>query len=296
MAEVGFIGVGVMGRPMAACLVRGGHRVRAFDLDPEALRRAAADGSRPASSSADAAAGADFVITMLPLAAHIDQALFGPDGAAPALQPGALVINMSTVGPDDFDRTAGRLDEAGGRMMDAPVGRTSRNAEQGALLIMAGGSPEDVERARPVLECMGDRVIHCGPRGAGMRAKMVNNYLSIASNVAVAETLTLAERAGLRRDTTLEVLLSTAAGQGHLSATYPAQVLAGDLEPGFMMDLAHKDLGLALRMGEELQVGLGMGTEALKTYEAALGQGRGRQDWTAVYSAVRQMNGLDPSP
>lgn len=296
MAEVGFIGVGVMGRPMAACLVRGGHRVRVFDLDQEALRRAAADGSRPVFSSAAAAAGADFVITMLPLASHIDQALFGRDGAAPALDPGALVINMSTVGPADFDRTADRMEEAGGRMMDAPVGRTSRNAERGTLLIMAGGSPEDVERARPVLECLGDRIIHCGPRGAGMRAKMVNNYLSIVSNVAVAETLTLAERAGLRQETALEVLLSTAAGQGHLSATYPSQVLAGDLEPGFMMDLAHKDLGLALRMGEGMRVGLGMGAEALKTYEAALGQGRGRQDWTAVYPAVRQLNGLDPAP
>ena len=181
-------------------------------------------------------------------------------------------------------------------MMDAPVGRTSRNAEQGTLLIMAGGSPGDIERARPVLECMGDSVIHCGPRGTGMRAKMINNYLSIVSNVAVAETLTAAERAGLRRETVLEVLLSTAAGQGHLSTTYPAQVLAGDLEPGFMVDLAHKDLGLALQMGEELQVGLGMGEEAMKTYEAARRQGRGRQDWTAVYSAVRQLNGLDPSP
>lgn len=296
MTEVGFIGVGVMGLPMAACLVRGGHRVRAFDLDPEALRRAAADGSHPASSAAAAAAGAEFVITMLPRAEHIDQALFGPEGAAPSLEPSSLVINMSTVGPSDFDRTADRLDEAGGRMMDAPVGRTSRNAEQGTLLIMAGGSPGDVERARPVLECMGDAVIHCGPRGAGMRAKMINNYLSIVSNVAVAETLTAAERAGLRRETVLEVLLSTAAGQGHLSTTYPAQVLAGDLEPGFMVDLAHKDLGLALQMGEELQVGLGMGEQALKTYETARRQGRGRQDWTAVYPAVRQMNGLDPSP
>lgn len=296
MAEIGFIGLGVMGCPMAACLARGGHRVRAHDIDPEAVRKAAADGCRPAASAADAAREADFAITMLPLAEHVEQVLFGPAGVVQTLPPSALVIDMSTVAPAAFDRMAQRMEEAGRRMMDAPVGRTSQNAAQGTLLIMAGGSPGEVEEARPALECMGDKIILCGGRGMGMRAKMINNYLSIVSNVAVAETLTAAERAGLERETALEVLLSTAAGQGHLSTTYPAQVLAGDLEPGFMVDLAFKDLGLALAMGEELSVGLGMGEEAMKTYQAAREQGRGRQDWTAVFSAVRQLNGLPPAP
>lgn len=296
MAEIGFIGAGVMGRPMAACLARGGHRVRVFDINPEAVRNAVGDGRRPAASAAAAAREADFAVTMLPLAEHVERALFGPDGILDALPPSSLVIDMSTLSPSAFDRIAQRTEEAGRRIMDAPVGRTSQNAAEGTLLIMAGGSPGEVEEARPVLECMGDKIIHCGGRGMGMRAKMVNNYLSIVSNVAVAETLTAAERAGLARETALEVLLSTAAGRGHLSATYPDKVLAGDLEPGFMVNLAYKDLGLALAMGEELEVGLGMGEEAMKTYRAAQEQGRGRQDWTAVFSAVRQLNGLPPAP
>ena len=114
-------------------------------------------------------------------------------------------------------------------MIYAPVGRTSREAEDGTLLIMVGGDSSDVQRARPVLECMGDTIIHCGPRGAGIRTKLVNNYLSIVSNVVVAEALSIAEAAGLDRDTVIEVLMGTTAGRGHLGTTYPAKVLVDDL-------------------------------------------------------------------
>lgn len=293
MSKVGFIGIGVMGLPMARNLILGGHNVRVFDINPDALETMRQNGAELATSAKHAATAADFVITMLPNSEHVDAALFGPDGAAEMLGDHALIIDMSTVLPRMFDRMARRLEAKGKHIIDAPVGRTSKQAAEGTLLIMVGGEAEEVERARPLFECMGDTIIHCGPRGAGMRTKLVNNYLSIASNVLLAETLTFAECAGLDRELVIDVLMGTTAGQGHLGTTYPAKVLAGDLDPGFMIDLAHKDLGLALQMGVDAKMSLPMGAVAHEIYALAQNQGRGRQDWTSIYPAVREICGLD---
>ena len=292
MSRVGFIGVGVMGMPMARNLIKGGHLVRVFDVSAAAVERIGRNGAEQARSAGDAARGADFVITMLPTGDHVAEAVFGPDGVAAALGRDSLLIDMSTGLPAHFDRTAQRLESDGRRMIDAPVGRTSREAEDGTLLIMVGGEAGDVARARPLLECMGDTIVHCGPAGAGIRTKLVNNYLSIVSNVVVAEALAIAEGAGVDRDVAIEVLMGTTAGRGHLATTYPAKVLAGDLEPGFMVDLARKDLGLALQMGAESGSSLSMGIAAVPFYESAQAQGMGRKDWTALYNLVRDPGGL----
>ena len=291
MGRIGFIGVGVMGAPMARNLLRAGHRVSAFDTSSAALAAVVRDGAVKVGSAREAADGADHVITMLPTGRHVAEAVLGPEGLAEALDPAALLIDMSTGLPADFDATAESLAASGRRMIDAPVGRTSKDAEAGTLLVMAGGSPEEIERALPVLEILGDPVIHCGPRGAGIRTKLVNNYVSVVSNVVVAEALTLAEGEGLDRDLVIEVLMGTTAGQGHLATTYPAKVLAGDLEPGFMIDLAHKDLGLAIGMGEAAGVAHGTGLAALECYSSARDQGMGRLDWTAIYNLLRRSAG-----
>ena len=286
MSKVGFIGVGVMGMPMALNLIGGGHRVRAFDIAPAALEAVGRRGAGVATSPRDAAEGADFVITMLPTGENVADAVFGRDGAAESLGRESLLIEMSTGLPSHFDSLAERLRSGGHRAIDAPVGRTSKEAEEGTLLVMVGGEPEDMERARPILDCMGDTIIHCGPSGAGIRTKLVNNYLSIVSNVVVAEALAIAEGAGLDRDTVIEVLIGTTAGRGHLATTYPAKVLAGDLDPGFMVDLARKDLGLAIRMSADNGSSSAMGASALPFYDAAHHQGLGRRDWTAIYNLV----------
>ena len=287
MATVGFIGVGVMGKPMALNVIKGGYGVHAFDLNPGALEALRKGGAKIARSARQAAEGADFVIMMLPTGEHVTEAVFGSRGVASSLDAGTLLIDMSTGLPAHFDITARRLADQGRTLIDAPVGRTSREAEDGTLLIMVGGDPEDVKHARPVLECMGDTIIHCGPRGAGIRTKLVNNYLSIVSNVVVAEALTIAEATGLDREVVIEVLMGTTAGRGHLATTYPAKVLSGNLEPGFMIDLALKDLRLALQMGSETGSSRAMGAAALPLYEAAHDQGMGRLDWTAIYNLVR---------
>ena len=292
MSKVGFIGVGTMGAPMARNVAKGGHRVKAFDLDRPAVERLADGGIEPAASAVEAARDADVVITMLPNSQHVEKAAFGEGGFAEVLARDALYIDMSTIAPATTDAIAARMAERGIAMVDAPVGRQQSHAVAGKLLIMAGGAPEHVERARPILSLMGDTIIHCGKVGMGSRMKIVNNYMSIALNSLAAEALVLAERSGLDPDLAREVMLGTVAGQGHFGTTYPAKVLKGDLAPGFMIDLAMKDLRLALELAASLDAPVETGIAASASYERAQSQGRGREDWTAVYAATRRRAGL----
>jgi 4-hydroxybutyrate dehydrogenase/sulfolactaldehyde 3-reductase len=289
--KVAFIGVGTMGAPMARNLLKGGFELRVFDLDAGAAAALASAGAARAASPAEAARGADAAITMLPNGEHVETALFGPGGLAEGLARGALYIDMSTIAPAVTDRIAARMAERGVEMVDAPVGRLSQHAVEGKLLIMAGGSAAAVERARPLFEKMGDTIHHCGPVGMGGRMKVVNNFMSIALNALTAEALTLAERSGLDPELARKVMLGTAAGQGHMGGSYPAKVLKGDLAPGFMIDLAHKDLGLALDLGKSLGLALEVGAAARPAYDAARAEGRGRQDWTAIYAMMRGKDG-----
>lgn len=292
MKKIGFIGTGVMGLPMARNVIKGGFEVTAFDINPEALQTIRQDGGSVAGSAKDAAAGADLVITMLPNGGHVLEAMFGENGALEGMSDDAVLVDMSTILPTVTDQVAERLAAAGRRLVDAPVGRTSRHAEEGKLLIMAGGEAADVEAARPVLECMGDTIVHCGPAGSGARMKLINNFMAIACNVVTAEALTLAEQSGVDRDLAIEVMMGTTAGQGHLSTTYPAKVLKGDVTPGFMVDLAHKDMGLALDFAAGLNTPIPMGAAARQVYANAQVQGRGRDDWTAILETVRTLAGL----
>ena len=285
---IAFIGLGTMGRPMASNLLKGGLTIRAFDIVPGAVDALASAGATPTGSPAEAAQGADVVITMLPNSSHVDEAVFGLGGIAEGIAPGALYIDMSTIAPAMTDSLAGRLAERGVAMVDAPVGRQQQHAIEGKLLIMVGGKASDLERARPVLERMGDTIVHCGPVGAGSRMKIVNNFMSTTLNVTTAEALTLAEASGLDVEVARKVMLGTAAGLGHLGTTYPAKVLKGDLAPGFMVDLALKDLRLAIELGQSLGLPLQTGRSAERAYDAAAKAGYGRNDWSALYAYSRK--------
>jgi 4-hydroxybutyrate dehydrogenase/sulfolactaldehyde 3-reductase len=288
LKTIGFIGIGVMGAPMARNLIKGGFQLRVFDVNAEAVAALKQAGATPARTPADAAQGMDAVITMLPNGEHVEAALFGKDGAAAVMARGTLYIDMSTISPTVTDRIAGKMAGLGIDMVDAPVGRTSQHAIDGKLLIMAGGSDAALARARPALEKMGDTIVHCGPVGCGSRVKIVNNYMSIVANTTTAEALTLAEASGVDPELARKVMLGTTAGMGHMSTTYPAKVLKGDLTPGFMVDLAHKDLGLALDFAKTLNVPVATGEVARQAYVKAQKEGHGREDWTAIYAMTRQ--------
>lgn len=285
--RIGFIGTGTMGAPMARNIARGGHEVTAFDLNTDTLRALSDAGISAAPSARDAARDKDIVISMLPNSQHVDDLVFGANGIAEVLSPDGLYIDMSTIAPTMTASIAERLRARGLAMVDAPVGRQQQHAIEGKLLIMVGGGQADVARAQPVLDLMGDTVIHCGPCGAGAAMKIVNNFMSITINLAAAEALILAEKGGLDPDLARKVMLGTVAGQGHFGTTYPAKVLKGDLEPGFMIDLAHKDLGLAVDFAAAIGAPLDSGRLAQARYDDARKAGRGRQDWTALYDFLR---------
>lgn len=280
--NIAFIGLGTMGAPMARNLLKGGHALAVFDVSERAVAPFRNLACRVAASPRDAAQGAQAVMTMLPDSAHVREALLGPQGACASLAPGALVIEMSTIAASASLELAREVGRMGYRMIDAPVGRTPRDAAAGTLLVIAGGSAEDVAEARPLFECLADSIVHAGPQGHGIRLKLVNNYMATVGAVLTAEALTLANKAGLDRAVTVKVLSSTTAGRGHLIVNYPRKVLAGDVTPDFPMRMAVKDVGHALALGTEVGSPLMLGAIAREMFSLADPWGRADEDWTAV--------------
>jgi 4-hydroxybutyrate dehydrogenase/sulfolactaldehyde 3-reductase len=293
MSTVGFVGLGQMGAPMSRNLMKkGGHVLRVYDVNSAAIAALVKDGAVATTSPKDAAAGAQVVFTMLPIGAIVEEAVFGPSGIAEGIAKDALYIDMSTILPADTDRVGKRLASSGIAMVDAPVGRTSAAAVAGTSTFMVGGKAADVARAKPYLQAMGEDIIHCGPLGAGSRMKLVNNYMSTVLNVLTAEALTLAEASGIKVETALEVLRGTTAGRGHINTTWPNKALKDDPTPEFTIDLAFKDLGLALESAGSINVPLATGAAARQMYAIARSQGRGRDDWTTgIYRTERTLAG-----
>lgn len=280
--RVAFIGLGVMGRPMASNVLAGGHEVTAYDVSPRACETLAGAGAKIAANPAEAARAAQAVITVLPDGPAVREALLGPDGACATLPAGGLVIDMSTIASTDSQAIAAAVLARGHRFVDAPVGRTPRHAERGELLVMAGGTADDIAAARPLFDCMADTVEHIGPLGHGIRLKLVNNYVSMIGHLLIAEALTLARKAGIDRDKAVRVMSTTAAGRGQLNYNYPKKVLAGDISPDFPIRFGLKDLALGLGLGSEVNSPLALGAVAREFFTLGIAQGRGDQDCTAM--------------
>ena len=292
MPVIAFIGLGQMGAPMASNLLKHGHQLKVFDVNPQAVEQLAKQGATASPTAAQAAIDAEFVITMLPNGDLVRSVLFDENGICEGLSREALVIDMSTIHPLQTDRLITDMKQRGFSMMDVPVGRTSDHAIAGTLLLLAGGTPEQVERARPVLMAMGNELVNAGGPGMGIRVKLINNYMSIALNTLSAEAAVLCEALGLSFDVALKVMSGTPAGKGHFTTSWPNKVLKGDLSPAFMIDLAHKDLGIALDVANQLQVPMPLGAASREVYSQARAAGRGREDWTAILEQVRTSAGL----
>jgi 4-hydroxybutyrate dehydrogenase/sulfolactaldehyde 3-reductase len=288
MAKVGFVGLGTMGLAMANNLMKGGHSVIGFDPSTTAMNSHVLNGGQTAASPAEAAENTEFVITMLPNGRVVRHAVFDFGGVIGGMSKDAILIDMSTIHPSETDGIRKDLAAKTIAMVDAPVGRTSVEAALGTSLFMVGAEKDDLETVRPVLECMGDTIIDCGGPGTGSRMKIVNNLMTTSLNVLTAQILTFSDATGLDRELAVRVMNGTAAGRGHMSTTYPAKVLKGDLTPAFMIDLAKKDLDIALTLSTELGVPLSLPTEAETIYAEAQKAGRGAQDWTAIYDMLHK--------
>lgn len=292
MSTISFIGLGQMGSPMAKNLLKNGHKMTVYDINKQAMEELVTLGAASANTPFEAVNNSDFVITMLPNGKLVTDVIFGEHGFLTALHKNTLVIDMSTIHPLESDAIREKLHSHDIEFMDAPVGRTSEQAITGSLLILAGGTDKQIEKATPILSCMGSEIVNTKRPGGGIRVKLINNYMSIALNALSAEAATLCEALDLSLDVAIQVMSGTAAGKGHFTTGWPNKVLKGDLSPAFMIDLAHKDLGIALDVANQLHVPIPLGAASREVYSQARAMGRGRQDWSAILEHVRFCAGL----
>lgn len=286
---VGFVGLGAMGRPMAHRLLQNGYSLTVYDVVAGAVEPLRGAGATAVTSPEAVAEASDVVVTMLPDSPDVQAAVLGPEGVLAGLRPGAVLIEMSTISPTVTRQVAGAVADAGCRMLDAPVGRTSRHAEEGDLLIMVGGETSLLEEVRPILECFGHDIVHCGPPGSGETMKLVNNLLTSSIVAANAEALVLGVAAGLELETVLSVLRSTAASNTHLRSTYAEKALRRDFTPGFATRLAIKDVRLALELASGLRLPVGVGAAALQLLAQAAALGHETDDYTSVMTVLENL-------
>ena len=282
MDRVGFVGLGRMGRPMASNLVRKGFALAIYDINPAPVRALAKLGAQAANGVPGVVAGSDVVVTMLPSGVEVEDTLAGPAGVFAHASQGQLVMDMSTIEPQTTDRLAAEAARRGLGFVDAPVGRLASHADRGESLFMVGASEADFRRVLPLLQAMGTTIHRCGPVGSGIRTKLVNNFLSIASCQLNAEALALSQRFGLDLEKTLEVIHGTTATNGQLKMNWPGKVLADDVTPGFTIDLAHKDLSLIIAAAQAERVALPMASTARDAFTLARQAGHGGKDFSAI--------------
>jgi 4-hydroxybutyrate dehydrogenase/sulfolactaldehyde 3-reductase len=276
--DVGFIGLGTMGAPMARNVLRKGHRLTVHDIDARAVEALAAEGAARAGSPRAVAQASEIVITMLPDAPDVLAVALGPDGIVEGIRDGAVHIDMSTIDPQTTRTIGAALARRGAAMIDSPVGKTAEFAVAGTLTLMVGGAAEVIARCRPVLDCMGTDFFHCGELGAGNAMKLVNNLLATTLLAASAEALVAGAKAGLALETMLAVLRTTMAWNNQLAIAMQKRALRGEFEPGFMLKLAHKDCRLALQMYETLGAAATAGRAALACLDEAQARGLGDKD------------------
>lgn len=293
MATIGFIGLGRMGRPMAGNMQKKGFSLLAYDIVDEPVKALVALGAGAAPSIAELAAECRTIITVLPSHTEVEAVILGEAGIMANAAPGTLVMDMSTVDPASTDRVASALGGAGMHFVDAPIGRLASHADRGESLFMVGASDGDFETVRPMLEAMGTEIHHCGGPGSGIRTKLINNYLAITSCQMNAEALALTQRFGLDLGKTLDVIHGTTATNGQLKINYATKVLSGDTEPGFQIDLAHKDLSLVMGAANAGQVPMAIGAAARESLSMARARGWGGKDFSALLDALCETAGLE---
>jgi 4-hydroxybutyrate dehydrogenase / sulfolactaldehyde 3-reductase len=293
MQQIGFIGLGRMGRPMAANLRKKGFELRVYDVDPQAVEAFGHLDSKPAESISAVARSCDIVITMLPGSPQVEAVVLGADGLLAHGRAGQLILDMSTIDPNLTDMLAERASKKGISVVDAPVGRLASHADRGESLFMVGASAEDFERVLPLLQAMGTTIHHCGKVGMGIRTKLVNNYLACVSCQLNAEALALAQRFGLDLKKTLEVIDGTSAFNGQLRMNWPNKVLKGDISAGFTIDLAHKDLSLILDAANRAKLPLPVAAAAREMFSVARAGRYAQSDFSAMADVLCDLAGVE---
>jgi len=290
--NLGFIGLGVMGRPMALNLLKGGHTLYVYARRPAAAAALEARGAAPCRSPRELAARAEVIFTIVSDAADVEEVLFGPEGAALGAAPGSVIVDMSSISPVATRALAARLAERGIDMLDAPVSGGERGAIEGILSIMVGGKPEVFARLRPLLALMGKNIVHIGDHGAGQTAKLCNQVVIGGTLAAVAEALVLAAKAGVDSARVRRAMLGGSAASRVLEA-HGERILARDFAPRFKVRLYQKDMRNVLLAADALGVSMPITAIIAGYLNAAVGTGDGDLDAAAIVKVAERVSGVE---
>ncbi len=296
MLKVGFIGLGVMGSPMALCILKGGHPLTVYDLSADAVKHLTDAGAKAAATPKEVGAASDVVVTMLPEPQHVRQVVLGPNGVAEGLKAGGVVIDMSTIDPYTSQEIGAELKKKGINMVDSPVGKTSEHAATGTLTLMIGGEPEVIKKVRPVLDKMGSDSYYCGGLGMGHAMKITNNLLATTIMTANVEALSIGTKCGLTLELMMEVMKTTMANNAQLYIAMPKKAFKGDDSPGFMIKLAGKDVRLAVELARKQGFEPLVGAGAQATLERAIKLGLGERDTAALLFEREKALGIKVRP
>jgi len=288
--RIAFIGLGIMGLPMATNLVRAGHDVTGYNRSEAKRARLAEAGGTAAGAVDEAVAGAEAIITMLPDSPDVTSVVLGEDGVLAMAATGALLVDMSTIAPATARTIAERATEAGLRPLDAPVSGGEQGAVDGTLSIMVGGDRADFDAARPLLDVLGTTVVHVGPAGCGQTVKAANQLIVAGTIELVAEALTFLDAHGVESGPAVEVLGGGLAGSAVLDRK-AAGMLAHEFAPGFRVDLHHKDLGIVVDSARAAGVVIPLGAVVAQLMAAARAQGHGDLDHSALLLGVERLSG-----
>jgi len=288
---IGFIGLGLMGQPMATNLVKAGYKLAVYNRTAAKAAGLAAAGARLATSPADAARGADVVMMIVSDSAAVEEVVTGKGGILESLGAGTLVIDSSTISPSVSRKMACLVAGKGASWIDAPVTGSKHGAEKGELTFMIGGDRADFDRALPILQTLGKKHIYCGQQGLGLSAKLAQNTIQATMVEVFCEGFVLAAKAGVRPETMLEIIQSSLARAALTDFKAPF-IFKGDFTPYFPLKLMHKDLELAAEAGYAEGVPMPVLAAVKEVYMAAKAEGKGDLDYAAVVTFLEELAGV----
>jgi 2-hydroxymethylglutarate dehydrogenase len=286
--NIGFIGIGNMGRPMSTNLLKAGYELTVFDISKEAMEEPIRLGAKAASNPKDVAKYSDIVITSLPTPEILEEVVLGRNGVLVGARSGCILIDTGTVSPSTIKKIASLAKDKGMQVLDAPVSGGVAGAMAGTLTIMVGGDKDVYEKCLGILRVLGKNIYHVGNVGSGDTVKLVNNLMSLTNVVTLSEGMILGVKAGVSPETLYKIIKVSTGSSYALEVKLPNLISKGRFEAGFAIDLACKDLGLAISLGKELGAPLSVTSIAQQVYELAKSRGMGRLDHTAVITLLEE--------
>jgi len=288
MKKIGFIGLGIMGKPMAQNLLKAGYELTVYDVIPARLEEVVQAGARRGSSSKDVAARSEVVITMLPNSPHVREAVLGPNGVLEGAKPGTILVDMSSIAPLASQEIAAKAKGKGVLMLDAPVSGGEPKAVAGTLAIMVGGPQETFEQVKDILAKMGASVTHVGDIGSGNITKLANQMIVALNIAAVSEAMVLATKAGVDPEKVFQAIRGGLAGSAVLDAKMPL-ALKGNFKPGFRIELHIKDMANALDTAHELGVPVPLSSAVMEILQALKADGKAGDDHGGIVQFYEQL-------